>query len=168
MIELSFEDFHEQNYEEMGFCLYVLKNGLGDVLYIGISTVSVWSRWFGWGGHMTWDGKVIYGETSIGEKVENHLPDALNWKIQLWTLRDCQVFCGQEISDQKFNITAGEYNDAVRDIEPRMIKKLSPALNRHLNLSPGRDTTPKSKKEIEREKLLDKAYDEIFNQKDRK
>jgi len=166
MIELSFDDFHEQNYEEKGFCLYVLKNGLGDVLYIGISTVSVWSRWFGWGGNMMWDGKVIYGETSIGEKIANHLPDSLDWKIQLWTLKDCQEFCGQEIPDPKFKLTAGEYSDAVREIEPRMIKKLSPALNRHLNLSPGRDTTPRSKKEIKREKLLDKAYDEIFNKKD--
>jgi hypothetical protein len=75
VIELRFEDFHEQNYEDKGFCLYVLKNGLGDVLYVGISAVDVWSRWFGWGGHMLWDGKVIYGESSIGIKIENHLPE---------------------------------------------------------------------------------------------
>ena len=53
MIELHFADFHDQNYEDNGFCLYVTKNGLDDILYIGISTVDVWVRWFGWGGHVT-------------------------------------------------------------------------------------------------------------------
>src|SRR3989304_6580719 len=100
---------------------------------------------------MLWDGKVIYGESSIGEKIENHLPDSLNWKIQLWTLKDCLMFCGQELPDPELKLTAGEYNDAVRGIEPRMIKKLSPALNRSLNLNPGRDTTPKSEKELRSE-----------------
>ena len=55
MIELRFEDFHEQKYGKKAFRLYVVKNGFGDVLYVGISAVNVWKRWFGWGGHMTWD-----------------------------------------------------------------------------------------------------------------
>jgi hypothetical protein len=46
-----------------------------------------------------------------------------------------------------------------------MIQKLRPALNAIYNLHPGKDTTPKSKKEIEREKFLDKMYDQIFNKK---
>ena len=81
MVELTFSQFHEQQYRDEGYCLYVLKNGYKDVLYVGISTNDVWSRWFGWGGHMTWDGKVIYGESSIGEKIENHLPNSLSWEI---------------------------------------------------------------------------------------
>jgi hypothetical protein len=165
MIELSFEDFHEHNYDDKGFCLYVMKNGLGDILYIGISTASIWDRWFGWGGHMTWDGKVIYGESSIGEKIEYHLPDSLKWKIQLWTLKDCLTFCEMEVPDSSFKMTAGEHREAVLTVEARMIRKLSPALNRHLNLNPGRDTTPKSQKEIELERRVQAAYDEIFNKK---
>jgi len=51
MIALRFEDFHEQNYEDKDFCLYVMKNGLGDVLYVGISMQDIWLRWFAWGGH---------------------------------------------------------------------------------------------------------------------
>jgi hypothetical protein len=43
-----------------------------------------------------------------------------------------------------------------------MINKLSPILNVSCNLHPGKDTTPKSKKEIEREKLLDEVYRKIF------
>jgi hypothetical protein len=46
-----------------------------------------------------------------------------------------------------------------------MVQKLRPALNVIYNLNPGRDTTPKSKTEIEREKFLDKMYDEIFSKK---
>jgi len=48
-------------------------------------------------------------------------------------------------------------------MEPIMIRKLSPALNATYNLNPGKDTTPKSKKEVEREKLLNQLYKEIFD-----
>jgi len=164
MIELTFYQFHEQQYRDDGYCLYVLKNGNEDVLYVGISTNDVWERWFSWGGHMLWDGKVIYGDSSVGVKIENHLPDSLNWKIQLWLLEDCLKFCGQEPPDPG-KMTASEYNQAVRAIEPFMIKKLSPALNRTYNLKPGKDTTPKSKKELKWEKYVDDAYNDIFNKK---
>ena len=56
MIELDFLQFHEHQYDENGYELYVIKNGLGNILYVGISTTNVWERWFGWGGYMTWDG----------------------------------------------------------------------------------------------------------------
>jgi hypothetical protein len=162
MIELSFWNFHEQNYDEnglgFGYCLYVVKNGTGCVLYVGISTVDVWERWFGWGGHITWDGNMIYGESSIGEKIEKHIPDSLNWKIQLWTLEDCIKFCRTELSSDIFEKT-------IHDVEPIMIQKLSPALNDTYNLNPGKDTTPKSPKEKELEEKADRLYKEIFNNK---
>jgi hypothetical protein len=158
MIELTFQEFHQQQYQENVFCSYVVKNGNGDILYIGISTNNIWERWFGWGGHMVWDGKVIYGESPIGTKIENHLPDSLDWKIQLWTLEDCLQFCRNELPGDMSAMT-------IHDIEPLMIQKLHPALNLTYNLHPGKDTTPKSKKEIEREKYLDKMYTEIFDKK---
>jgi hypothetical protein len=164
MIELSFWNFHEQNYEDKNYCLYVMKNGFGGVLYVGISTVDIWMRWFGQGGHLTWDGSVIYGESLIGVKIENHIPDSLSWKIQLWTLEDCMGFCGQDVPDTKF-LTDYEYKRAVHNIEQKFIKRLSPALNRTYNLNPGTDTTPKSQKEKEWGKFVDQAYDEIFNKK---
>lgn len=156
MIALRFEDFHKQNYEDKGFCLYVMKNGLDDVLYVGISTQDIWSRWFAWGGHMTWDGKFIRGESPVGEKIENHLPDSLNWEIQLWTLKDCIGFCKQELRGNTSKVT-------IREVEPIMIRKLSPTLNVTYNLTPGKDTTPKSQKEREREQRADKLYREIFD-----
>lgn len=158
MIELRFENFYEQNYKDEGFCLYVVKNGLGDILYVGISTADVWSRWFGWGGHMMWDGKIIYGESPIGVKIENHLPDSLSWKIQLWTLTDCKEFCRRELPHDTSTVT-------IQEIEPLMIKKLSPALNATYNLTPGKDTTPRSQKEKELEQKADAAYHDIFNKK---
>ena len=71
---------------------------------------------------MMWDGKVIYGDSPIGVKIENHLPDSLNWKIQLWTLKDCIKFCGKEL-----RIEASEAT--IRDLEPIMIRNLRPAMN---------------------------------------
>lgn len=156
MIELTLLEFHEQQYDEQQFCLYVIKNGCADILYIGISTNNVWERWFGWGGHITWDGKVIYGESPVGMKIENDLPDSLNWKIQLWSLKDCLEFCNNELPTDISEIT-------IHHIEPIMIRKLCPALNAIYNLNPGKDTMRKCKKELERERLLDQLYKEIFN-----
>jgi hypothetical protein len=158
MIELDFIQFHEQKYRENRFELYVLKNELGDILYIGISKRDIWERWFGWGGHMTWDGKVIYGESLIGVKIENHLPQSLNWKIELWTLEDCVKFCREELPSNANEIT-------IHNVEPIMIQKLSPALNGTYNLKPGKDTTSKSQKEMKLEQRVDKSYRDIFNAK---
>ena len=158
MIELTFLEFHEQQYLEQQFCLYVVKNGSEDILYVGISTNNIWERWFGWGGHMTWDGNVIYGESPIGVKIENHLPDSLNWKFQLWTLKDCIEFCGKELSDEISKVT-------IHDIEPIIIRKLSPALNATYNLNPGKDTTLKSQKEEKLERKVDELYRKVFDNK---
>jgi hypothetical protein len=156
MIELNFVEFHDQNYVDQGFCLYIVKNEIEGILYIGISTNDIWERWFGWGGHMTWDGKVIYGESLIAKRIESQLPDSLKWIIQLWTLEDCWEFCRHELPPNLAEVT-------VHDVEPIMIRKLSPALNAIYNLNPGKDTTPKGKNEIEREQLLDPVYKELYD-----
>ena len=71
MIELTFRKFHDGRYSDKNYQLYVMKNGLGDCLYVGISVVTIWERWFAWGGHMVWDGNVIYGTSPVGVKFEN-------------------------------------------------------------------------------------------------
>ena len=50
-----------------------------------------------------------------------------------------------------------------KSVELFMIQILSPILNGSYNLHPGKDTTPKSKKEIECEKFLDEMYKKIFD-----
>jgi len=154
MIEIDFQDFHDKNYEETEYQLYVMKNGLGDVLYVGISKWSIWERWFGWSGHLVWLDNCVTGNTSVGQKIVDHLPDSLKWKIQLWTLEDCVDLCKDE-----FHISS---SPDISFFEPIMINNLSPILNVSYNIHPGKDKTPRSKKEIEREKLLDEAYRKIF------
>jgi hypothetical protein len=158
MIEIDFENFHDQDYVDEGYDLYVMKNGFGDVLYIGISTQSIWDRWIGWNGHMVWVDKVIYGTSSVGQKIEDHLPDSLKWKIQLWTLEDCIKFCKDELPPSRRLPT-------INFIEPFMIQKLSSILNVTYNLNPGKDTTPMSEREKKREEILDYWYDKLFNKK---
>lgn len=94
MIEITFKQFYEYTYDEEGFHeLYIMKNGLDEILYIGISNQNIWNRWFGMRGHILDNGKFMSGESSVGKNVVNHLPDSWNWKIQLWTLDDCIEFC---------------------------------------------------------------------------
>jgi len=104
-----------------------------------------------------WDGKYVIGQSAVGQKTVDHLPDSLKWKIQLWTIEDCIKFCNDTLPP------LGRYT--FEFVELYMIKKLSPILNVYYNLSPGSDTTPKSKKEIERKNYLDKMYREIFDKK---
>lgn len=158
MIEITFREFFEYKYRENGFHeLYVMKNGLDETLYIGISSENIWNRWFGSRGHVMVGTNYLIGESSVGRKVVDHLPDSWDWKIQLWTLEDCLEFCKDELNPN------GRYN--IQWLEPFIIQKLRPSLNATYNLNPGKDTTPKSKKEIEREKLLDKVYRDVFEKK---
>lgn len=79
-------------------------------------------------------------------------------EIQLWNLKDCVEVCREELPSDTSSIT-------IHDIEPIMIRKLCLVLNGTHNLNPGKDSTPKSKREIERQKALDRLYKEIFNKK---
>jgi hypothetical protein len=155
VIEIPFQDFRNQNFLDEGFELYIMKSGLGDVLYIGITDQNVWTRWFGWNGHLVWDGERMEGQSAVGQKIEDHLPDSLDWKIQLWTIKDCVAFLQEDLPSTR-------RSPDIKFVEPYMIRKLAPLLNASYNLNPGKDGTPKSGKELERGKLLDRIYREIF------
>lgn len=158
MIELAFSQFYAQEYSDQNYQLYIVYNDHNEVLYVGISTKNIWERWFGYGGHMVWDGKVIYGESPIGMKIEDHLPNSLNWKIQLWTLQDCLDFCIESINGDTDTTT-------IINIEPLMVQKMHPVLNATYNHSPGKDSTQQSRKERERQQRADKLYNDTFNKK---
>jgi len=53
----------------------------------------------------------------------------------------------------------------IHEIEPIIIRKLSPALNGIYNLNPGKDTTPKSQKEEKLERKVDELYRKVFDNK---
>lgn len=155
MIEITFREFFEYTYpDDECYDLYILKNGLGEVLYIGISSDNIWNRWFGWRGHITVGPNYLIGESSVGEKLVDHLPDSWNWKIQLWTFENCKAFCADELNPN------GRYD--IKWLEPIMIQKLRPSLNVIYNLNPGVDNMPLSEREKKRQDALDKAYRDIF------
>jgi hypothetical protein len=155
MIELDFASFHNQDYSEKGYELYVVKNGSDDILYVGISNQDIWQPWFGWNGHIMWKDDLIIGDSLVGKKIVDHLPESLHWKIQLWALKDCVTFC-KDVLPRRSSPT-------IQFIEPFMIQKLSPILNITYNLNPSKDTTRTSEQEKKREKNLDDWYGKIFN-----
>lgn len=158
MIELTFKDFYEHKYHEDDFNeLYVMKNGLEEILYVGISSQSVWNRWFGPNGHITATERYMAGNSTVGQKIVDHLPDSWNWKIQLWTFEDCRMFCIDELNPE------GRYT--INFLEPFMIQKLRPSLNVTYNLNPEVDRMPKSEREKMREAELDRVYRDIFEKK---
>jgi hypothetical protein len=160
MIEIIFREFFEYRYrDDEYFELYAMKNGLDEILYVGISSQNEWNRWFGWSGHITAGDKFLVGESEIGRMVVYHLPNSWDWKIQLWKLDDCVEFCADALNP------AGRYN--IKLLEPLMIQKLRLSLNVAYNLNPELDHTPKSDKEKQREIELDKAYRNIFEKKNK-
>ena len=155
MIEITFREFFEYEYPHDGFYeLYVMKNGLGQILYVGISSDNIWNRWFGSRGHVMVGTNYLVGQSSVGQKVVDHLPDSWIWKIQLWTYEDCREFCSEELNPN------GRYT--IKWLEPFIIQKLHPSLNINYNLNPGPDNTPLNEREKKRMEALDKAYYEIF------
>lgn len=155
MIEIHFREFFQYTYPHDDFYeLYVMKNGLEDILYIGISSENIWNRWFGARGHIMVGTNYLVGESSVGRKVVDHLPDAWDWKIQLWTLADCIEFCADKLNPN------GIYT--IKWLEPLIIQKLRPSLNIIYKLNPGVDNTPLGEREKKRNETLDKAYREIF------
>ena len=88
MIEISFKAFHDQDYRERGYKLYVLKNGNEDVLYVGISTRSIWERWFGMNGHILWTDRYATGESEVVKR--------------LWII--CQIPCSGRSSCGRLKI----------------------------------------------------------------
>lgn len=70
MLEITFKEFYELSYEgDAWHELYVVKNGLDEVLYVGITSQKIWDRWFGWNGHISLSGAILVGKSSVGCKI---------------------------------------------------------------------------------------------------
>jgi integrase len=73
MIEITFKEFFEYKYQEDGFYeLYVMQNGLGDTLYVGISSQNIWNRWFGWNGHIPHWMAIRVGNLRYAQELAHH------------------------------------------------------------------------------------------------
>ena len=127
MINMKFLLFMKQEYnpgEEL-HQMYVLK-GEGCVLYVGISTVDPWWRWFNSPSphlYLVSKNKLRAG-SQVGEAVVRCLPESMDWTIELWTVEDCISFLN--ITDR---FQTNRLNRHIRYAENLMIKKLNPVLN---------------------------------------
>jgi hypothetical protein len=134
MISMDFKTFLERNFksfevyddgydEGYDYELYVVKNSV-NILYIGISQVGIWGRWFGHFGRMqrSYDG--LWNPTdSVSQEIVENLPASLDWTIELWTVKDLSLFFEDNNPLRLSNPRAIKY------YEPRMIQKLKPTLN---------------------------------------
>jgi hypothetical protein len=67
--------------------LYIISRG-ETTLYVGISTVGVWNRWFASrGSHMVYvgprDNLRLAGFSSIGKEMAENMPASLEWNVEL-------------------------------------------------------------------------------------
>jgi integrase/recombinase XerC len=139
MKSLKFSEFYKGQFADDGFELYLLKDSEEKVLYIGISRVSIWHRWFGGGtSHMDIDstGK-IRGRSYVGEVIERCLPNSWEWMIELWSREDCLNACNTELSGKDVRKLE------IEGIEPYMIVKFGPLYNlTHVSESDEDPVTP--------------------------
>jgi hypothetical protein len=134
MISVKIGDFIEQKYnDDDDFDLYVVKNK--EVLYIGISSVNIWDRWFNSiDPHIEFSNNRLIGRSLIGNVIVNHLPESLNWDIELWTLNDCINYLGDN-SPYKSLQQIKTYDYAMRKLERALIRAMKPKLNYEHNIS---------------------------------
>jgi hypothetical protein len=125
MLKMTLKKFFETDIDEGNRELYILKKDKR-ILYIGISERGIWNRWFGaMSGHMPRNG---WGEffpgSQAGRAVIENFPKSWEWQIELWAIKDCCKFL------------AIPYNErfTIKHVEPLMVEKLRPELNRmHAN-----------------------------------
>jgi len=119
----------EGNYKDPlePYQLYVVRKA-SQVLYVGISESNVWNRWFsGTFSHMPIN---IHGEydgiTRIGIEISRDIGHLSEYRIELWTLKDCMEYCKDSLLSDKCDI---------HDVEPLMVQAWRPVLNMHYNNS---------------------------------
>jgi hypothetical protein len=125
MITLKFSQFFEGDFEDDGFELYHIRNERRESMYIGISRVSVWDRWFsGSMSHMIALGiREAKGNSTIGEVIERRFPASWEWMIELWTRDDCGKILENELGKRR----SGDI--PITDLEAMLIKKFQPLYN---------------------------------------
>lgn len=111
--------------------LYIIRDNLDQVLYIGIARHGISKRWFHYnGGHMSMQLKNNHYvftpslSSDIGQYIYDMLPTSLDWIIEMWSLNDCIEFLKAEAIDRFRGIEGAEQ---------LMIHKLEPYFNVHYN-----------------------------------
>jgi hypothetical protein len=131
--------------------LYVVRDNLDQVLYVGIARNGISSRWFHHaGGHVEMQLKnnhYIFTpslSSDVGQYIYDMLPLSLEWTIEMWSLNDCIEFLKNDLRfvqtwvkvDGRISAIDTSERVKLRDIkmaEPEMIRKLKPYFNVHYN-----------------------------------
>ena len=126
MKKLKFFEFYQGEFEDIGYELYFLRDNDDEAMYIGISRISVWHRWFGGAGsHMSVgeNKNEIYGTSYVGQVIERRFPNSWDWEIELWTREDCLKILEKDLVGRDYS------NISIQTIEPLMITKFKPLYN---------------------------------------
>jgi hypothetical protein len=158
VIAITFYDFYHRNYKKGNFSLYVLRDGK-TVLYVGISKVDIWDRWFGnLTPHMevfkTEKHQVFRGNTRAGRSVAENYPESIKWTVELWTVDDCKEYL------LSFGVDKTYLSDLL-SVEREMIRQRKPLYN--VQNSVGGSDMPRTKKEKELFRKQAEIYNSIFN-----
>ncbi len=95
MIDMSFREFYKgdccKDHQNNGLYMIITNNF---VLYIGISN-NIYDRWFCNHGcrHMTIYGKLMGGNSPIGEAIVRCYPSSFSWRIRLYNEQECEYIC---------------------------------------------------------------------------
>lgn len=162
MIAITFRDFYNERYNEPddGYSIYVIKDG-ETALYVGMSRVSVYGRWFGFGGHMMHGkgGYPVAVSDTISQRIETNYPESADWIIELWTVSDCIEFLSLY---QDVALLHRMKQRQTENVEAAMIKQLKPLYNAKLSGSNGYHLPRTEKERVEFKEMTD-AYNKIFN-----
>jgi hypothetical protein len=99
MITLTFEEFLNSedliDYTENDFELYILRDNT-KILYIGIARYGIYRRWFvDPSSHMniiSRNKNMFSASSYTGQNIISSLPDSLEWKIDLWGIKELLEF----------------------------------------------------------------------------
>lgn len=139
MITLTFKEFaYSEDLIDFGTLdleLYVVRNKQ-NILYIGISKSGIYRRWFlEHSPHMFSD--TLFGNTRIGIRIYNNLPNSAKWNMDLWSPTDVMEFLeikySWEEKDGKYRIldpiTESFRLCDIKYLEELMIRYLVPKVN---------------------------------------
>jgi len=112
--------------------IYVIKDGEGGVLYVGRSKDAC-DRLLDHVGMDKYSPRYLM-PSSIGRFILDHRPRSLYWKIDLYTLEECQTICSENAKEHGWvfqldasNIVGQEL--IISEAESVMIMKLAPPFN---------------------------------------
>lgn len=117
-------------------CFYVVRNDI-EILYIGISKIGVYNRWFGGQNpHIKFRFEEIYGTSTIGKNIIDNFPDSKKWLIDQFSEIECLEYLNKPyVLDENKRITIDDFYTGLsrfvdmRYLEEILIGKFNPRFN---------------------------------------